>query len=311
MSDTVTARASLRVAVTGATGFIGTHLLGRLRRDGVSVRALTRTSRPSVGEQLTWVDGDLVRGTGIDRLVDGVDAVLHCAGAVRGARPDDFDRINVDGTRRLVDAATRAGVPRLLLVSSLAAREPQLSLYSSSKRRGEDEVKSNRLAWTIIRPPAVYGPGDKELLPLFALMLRGVAVVPGHNGRTSLIYVTDLVDAIAAWVRAPALAGVCLELDDGTPNGYDWTEMIRIATEIRGAGIVRIDVPRAVLGAIGALNLGIGRLLHSTPMLTSGKVRELFHRDWVCRPDAARAALPWSPAIRFAEGLRLSFPQLR
>ena len=311
MSGSVCARAVTRVALTGATGFIGTHLIDRLAADGVAVRALTRSPRASAGDAPTWIDGDLASGAGIERLVDGADTVVHCAGAVRGARQQDFDRINVDGTRRLAEAAARAGVERFLSLSSLAAREPQLSMYSSSKRRGEDAVKSDRYAWTIIRPPAVYGPGDKELLPLFKLMLSGVAIVPGHSGRTSLIYVGDLVDAIVAWVHAPQIHGAILELDDGTPNGYDWTEMIRIATEIRGARIVRINVPRAVLAGVGAANLWFGRLFDGAPMLTSGKVRELFHRDWVCRVDAARASLPWTPAIRFAEGLRLSFASLR
>jgi len=311
MAETVCARAAPRVALTGATGFIGTHLIERLRRDGVAVRALTRSPRASTGGTLTWTDGDLATGAGIERLVEGADTVIHCAGAVRGARQHDFDRINVDGTRRLADAAARAGVERFLSLSSLAAREPQLSMYASSKRRGEDAVKSDRYAWTIIRPPAVYGPGDEELLPLFKLMLNGVAIVPGHSGRTSLLYVTDLADAIVAWLHASPVNGACFELDDGTPNGYDWTELIRIATEIRGARVVRIDVPRAVLGGVGAINLWFGRLFNGTPMLTSGKVRELFHRDWVCRADATRASLPWTPAIRFAEGLRLSFPTLR
>jgi nucleoside-diphosphate-sugar epimerase len=311
MSVAQSALAQPRVAVTGATGFIGTHLIERLKRGGASVRALTRTARASQRDDVAWVKGDLATGVGVERLVDGADMVIHCAGAVRGARPADFDDINVDGTRRLVDAAQRSGVTRLLSVSSLAAREPRLSMYAASKRRGEDIVKNDRLAWTIIRPPAVYGPGDKELLPLFKLMLKGIAVVPGHTGRTSLIYVTDLADAIVAWVRAPTIARVCLEIDDGTPNGYDWSEMIRIATEIRGANVLRIDVPRAMLGGIGAVNLGLGRVFHGTPMLTSGKVRELFHRDWVCRTDAARAALPWTPAIQFAEGLRLSLPKSR
>ncbi len=77
-------------------------------------------------------------------------------------------------------------------------------MYSSSKRRGEAVLQSTSVPWTVFRPPAVYGPGDKELLPLFRLMMQGVAVVPGHAGRTSLIYVTDLVRAMIAWLGAPA-----------------------------------------------------------------------------------------------------------
>jgi nucleoside-diphosphate-sugar epimerase len=241
-------------------------------------------------------------------LVGGCDAVLHCAGVVRGARQEDFDVINVGGTETVARATERAGVKRILLVSSLAAREPTLSMYASSKRRGEAVLQGASVPWTVFRPPAVYGPGDKELLPLFRLMMRGVAVVPGHAGRTSLIYVADLVRAMIAWLAAPLSSGRCFELDDGTPNGYDWSEMIAIATELRGASIRRVNVPQPVLASIGYANLWIGRALHRSPMLTAGKVRELFHRDWVCRTADIREALAWQPEVGFAEGLRLSIP---
>ena len=292
--------------MTGATGFIGTHLLEQLGAEGYPVRALTRASRSSV-DPITWIQGDLADGSGVEELLRGVDAVVHCAGAVRGARAADFDTINVAGTRRIAEAAAAAGVARLLSISSLAAREPQLSMYAASKRRGEDALKSVAIASTIFRPPAVYGPGDKELAPLFRLMLRGVAIVPGHSGRTSLLYVADLVSAVIAWLRAPTLHGDCFELDDGAAGGYDWSEMIRIAQEVRGHRIARINIPRGVLGSIAAANLGLARALPGAPMLTPGKVRELFHRDWVCRTQLIRGALAWQPEVQFAEGLRLTF----
>ena len=295
------------VAVTGATGFIGTHLLDLLARRGILVRALTRSPRPH-DARLTWIVGDLASGNGVEKLVAGATEVLHCAGAVRGARPADFDVVNVVGTRRLAAAAAAAGVERLLSLSSLAAREPQLSMYASSKRRGEDEIEHAGVPWTIFRPPAVYGPGDKELAPLLRMMLHGIAVVPGHPGRTSLIYVTDLVAAIAAWLDAPVVAGRRFELDDGMPGGYDWSDLIRIATELRGARIHRLNVPRRVLAGVGAANLWFGRALHLTPMLTSGKARELFHEDWVCNSRDIQQALGWRPDVKFAEGLRLTFP---
>ncbi len=271
------------------------------------MRALTRARRDPKSA-ITWIAGDLVERRGIDELVDGCDAVLHCAGAVRGARQSDFDVVNVAGTECVVRAAERARVARLLSLSSLAAREPTLSMYASSKRRGEAVLQSASVPWTVFRPPAVYGPGDKELLPLFRLMMRGVAVVPGHAGRTSLIYVADLVRAMVAWLGASVSSGRCFELDDGMPNGYDWSEMIAIATELRGAPIHRVNVPQGVLASVGLANLWIGRAFHLAPMLTAGKVRELFHRDWVCRTQDIREALAWQPEVGFAEGLRLSFP---
>ena len=298
----------LCVAVTGATGFIGAHLLEQLVRDGLVVRALTRIPRVSRNaDRVVWIRGDLTEGRGIDELVDGADAVVHCAGAVRGASAADFDAINVAGTARLARASAVAGVGRLLSISSLAARQPSLSLYASSKQRGEDALASSGVPWTVFRPPAVYGPGDKELVPLFALMLRGIAVVPGHPGRTSLLFVTDLVRAVMAWFGAQEVAGRCFELDDGTPGGYDWSELIGIAQQMRGAHVYRVDIPRRVLAVVGAANLWIGRLLRRAPMLTPGKVRELFHEDWVCATSDIRTALSWQPEVGFAEGLRRTF----
>ena len=106
------------------------------------------------------------------RLVDGADAVVHCAGVVRGADQADFERVNVDGVARLVrSAAEQHPKPRFLLVSSLAAREPGLSQYAASKRKGEAALasESDGMPWAVIRPPAVYGPGDREILAAFPM----------------------------------------------------------------------------------------------------------------------------------------------
>jgi 2-alkyl-3-oxoalkanoate reductase len=299
------------IAVTGATGFIGTHLLSALLQLGYAVRALTRVPRAAShasNDRLTWITGDLADGDGMDELVAGADSVMHCAGAVRGARAADFDAINVFGTRRLVESAARANVDRLLSLSSLAAREPGLSLYASSKRRGENVLSDADIRWTVFRPPAVYGPGDKELAPLFGLMLRGVAVTPGHTGRFSLLYVADLVRAMIAWLETPDVGGRCFELDDGTPGGYDWQQLVAVAAAVRGARVLHWRVPRPVLAAPATVNQWIGQTLHRLPMLTPGKVRELYHGDWVCNSADIRQAINWCPQVRFAEGLRLTFP---
>jgi nucleoside-diphosphate-sugar epimerase len=253
-----------------------------------------------------WIDGDLADGRGIEALLNGADAVVHCAGAVRGARLQDFD-VNVNGTRRIAEAAARYGVGRLLLLSSVAAREPELSMYAASKRAGEEALRTVELDWTIFRPPAVYGPGDVELAPLFGLMLRGVAVTPAHRGRFSLLYVADLVDAILAWLDAAGAGGCCLELDDGVPRGYDWAQIVAIAATVRGGGLLRVPIPRWLLAPPAILNQWLGLWLHRAPMLTPGKVRELFHADWVCHSDAVARVLQWRPQVQFADGLRRTF----
>jgi nucleoside-diphosphate-sugar epimerase len=255
------------------------------------------------------VAGDLSDKQAVTELLNGADTVIHCAGAVRGARAVDFDVTNVLGTQRLAEAAARAGVERLLSLSSLAAREPSLSFYSHSKRMGETVLEQVDVAWTVFRPPAVYGPGDRELAPLFGLMLKGFAVTPMHSGKFSLLYVSDLVAAVLAWLEAADVQRRCFELDDGRDCGYDWDAVVEIAREVlRGRSIVRWRVPRRVLAIPAAVNQAVGRLLHTTPMLTPGKVRELYFPEWVSRTDEARAALNWRAQVDFAAGLRLTFP---
>ena len=132
-------------------------------------------------------------------------AVIHGAGAVRGNSQADFDRVNVAGTAALLGAiSAQTRPPLLLLLSSIVAREPQLSWYAHSKWEGEQMLLQLRdLDRVILRPPAVYGPGDKEMLPIFQWMHRGIALVPGSpEARTSLIHVSDLVDAIIACLRS-------------------------------------------------------------------------------------------------------------
>jgi nucleoside-diphosphate-sugar epimerase len=146
-------------------------------------------------------EGDVTNPQALQRLVADCDAVVHGAGAVRGNSQADFDRVNVAGTAAVLAAVrAQARPPRLLLVSSLAAREPQLSWYAHSKREGETLLeRTSGLDWIILRPPAVYGPGDREMLPIFQSMRRGIALVPGSpEARTSLVHVEDLVAAILA-----------------------------------------------------------------------------------------------------------------
>ena len=131
-----------------------------------------------------WVQGDLRDSRALEALVAGTHAVVHCAGTVRGARRSDFDSVNAEGAGRIAAAAARlVPAPRLLLMSSLAARMPELSDYAASKWRGENAVKAaaKDLRWTILRPPAVFGPGDRELAPLFRCIARGFAPVPAHK----------------------------------------------------------------------------------------------------------------------------------
>ena len=171
------------IAVTGATGFVGQSLLAEASRQGVEVRALTRRAQePRTGVQ--WVRGDLSHAPALDRLMRGAEAVIHVAGVVNAPDVAGFEAGNVTGTLEAVHAAARAGVPRFVHVSSLSARQPQLSAYGASKRRGEKIVAASGLDWTIVRPPAVFGPRDTEMFELFRAAKWGVVPVP-QQGRAS------------------------------------------------------------------------------------------------------------------------------
>jgi nucleoside-diphosphate-sugar epimerase len=301
---------SRTIALTGATGFIGKTLAHRLASTGWQIRALVRPSSQGLLQveiAIEWIKGDLDDPDSLRRLVNGADAIVHCAGAVRGASQVYFNRVNVDGVARLVQAATQQHqLPRFLLMSSLAAREPHVSPYASSKRQGEEALVggSGEMDWTAFRPPAVYGPGDKELLPLFRWIGRGIApILGGVNAKFSLLYVEDLAEAVVKWLDSGKGKRQCLELHDGRPGGYTWGEVIETVARLYRKKPFRLRVPKAILRFLARLNLTTAQLLGYAPMLTPGKVRELTHHNWVCDNDAVSHEIGWFPRISLEEGL--------
>jgi nucleoside-diphosphate-sugar epimerase len=197
--------------------------------------------------------------------------------------------------------------PRLLLISSLAAREPHLSHYAASKRQGEKVLaaQSHQLSWTIYRPCAVYGPGDREILPVFKWMAKGIAPVLGSgNGRFSLIYVKDLAEAVVKWLSHDCCPSGTYELHDGHPGGYSWHDVIDTVKHLRNNAVVSLKIPLVLVKLVAAFNLLAARTIGYAPMLTPGKVCELSHPDWVCDNAALNSATGWSPQILLPEGLQ-------
>lgn len=299
------------IAITGATGFVGGVLLNRLASMDWHVRALVRPAsvhkRP--GQSATeWVSGDLEDTNSLRRLVAGVDAVVHCAGAVRGASLKNFECVNVEGVTRMVSAArSERPAPRFLLISSLAAREPHLSHYAASKRKGEDTLVSNagRMPWVIFRPSAIYGPGDQEMLPLFRWMCRGMAPVIGSPGkRISLLYVEDMADAIVHFLERGTCCGRTYEVHDGHAGGYSWDDIVDALARVNGRSIRRIRIPASIVRVAASINLAAARVSRCAPMLTPGKVRELTHPDWVGDNSALTRDVSWIPQVTLDEGLK-------
>jgi nucleoside-diphosphate-sugar epimerase len=302
---------SRTIALTGATGFIGSVLARRLIEAGYKVQALVRptSNRNQLsGFGIQWIEGSLKDIKSLRSLVHKAETVVHCAGTVRGNSQKQFNRVNVEGVADLVHAAVEQHpMPRFLLISSLAARQPQLSFYAASKRLGEERLAAGAgdMFWTAFRPSAVYGPGDREMLPLFRWIGRGIAPVPGSkDARFSLLHVDDLVDAVRLWLAHGRQNKAVFEIHDGHPHGYSWEEVISTTAQLYARRVMQVKVPLWLLKSLATLNLMAARTLGYKAMLSPGKVRELRHPDWVCDNAPLSREIGWKPGIGLKEGLR-------
>jgi len=299
------------VFITGATGFIGRRLASALLQRGFRVRAVIRPGKvsddrlPSACEQ---VPADLADADALAAAVAGCSAVVYCAGSVRGRSAADFDAANVAGVRAMLEALQRSdGAPPLLLISSLAASRPGLSDYSRSKREGEMALHGKpELPWTILQPPAVYGPGDREMMPVLKMARRGLLAHAGPaDQRLSLLHVDDLAEAVVCWLSNP---GACLHqtyaIDDGTPGGYGWAD---IGAAVSKDGFRLLAVPRFLLQGAARLNMLLSALLGYAPMLSPGKVRELVQPEWLCDNTAFTRATGWRPRLNLQRGAQKLF----
>jgi uncharacterized protein YbjT (DUF2867 family) len=288
------------LAVTGGTGFIGQHVLRHAIAAGFPIRALTRKPQhPRPGVE--WVQGSLEDEPSLDRLVAGSDVVLHIAGALNAHSRELFETANVAGTLAVVEAARAEGIKRFIHISSLSAREPQLSAYGASKARSEGIVSSAPLDWTIIRPPAVYGIGDTEMLELFRMARRGLVALP-PKGRLSLIAVDDLVRLLLVLATLRDEEPATYEPDDGHAGGFSHNELAQALGQAVGRKrVASFALPRRALMTISRIE----RLLRGEgAKLTADRVGYFCHPDWVCRPDLQPPAAIWRPELGLEQGLR-------
>ena len=290
--------AHLKLAVTGGTGFVGTRLIELALEAGHSVRALARRPQP-VRPGVTWVAGSLGDAESLSELANGADAVIHVAGVINAPDRAGFEAGNVTGTSSMLAAAERAGVPRFVHVSSLAAREPTLSAYGASKAGSEALVAASSIPCAIVRPPAVYGPGDKETLELFRMAKRGFVLLP-PDGRLSLIHVDDLARLLLALADPKAPKGLLIEPDDGRHGGWTHKAFGKALGLALGRRVAAVSTPRRIL------NLGarIDRILRrDKAKLTADRVAYFCHPDWMVDPGRGAPARLWKPQIETVEGL--------
>ncbi len=301
------------VAVTGATGFVGGHLLDALLAAGQPVRVLVRNRSKfrHSSDQLEIVEGDLDDLAALETLTAGSGTVIHCAGAIAALNRNGFFRVNAVGAENVARAAANAGVDKFVLVSSLAAREPNLSSYGASKLAGEKTVSGifakDRLA--IVRPPAVYGPGDRATLPLIKALTQKRAILPGRaDQKISLLFVKDLADLLVGLAGEGSFSSGVLEIDDGHPGGYSFADIVSLAGKAQGREIALTLLPRAVVAAAGLGAAFASKISRRAMVLSPEKVRELYHPDWVAGGANVKG---WKPKIKFDQGFGLTLSWYR
>jgi len=290
----------MHIAVTGGTGFVGRVLLDMSASAGHQVSALTRRPQlPAAG--VSWFDGDLASASALEQLVAGADVVIHLAGTVSAIDRAQFTVGNVAGTRAALETASAAGVGRFIFVSTLAAREPRLSSYGASKAEAEKLVRESPLPWTIVRPPAVYGPGDREMFELFRAATWGVVPMP-RRGSASLIHVADLARLLLVLAEAnDEVTGQTFEPDDGRPGGWPHAELGAEIGRAVGRTVRVAGLPGVVLQmAARADTLVRGKRAKLTP----DRAGYMSHPDWVVSPAAAVPGALWHPRIPTPKGLR-------
>ena len=311
-----------RVLVTGGTGFVGGHLVRRLCGEGVGLRCLVRDRRRASAGGLpgeTLMEGCLEDRASLERAAKGVDLVVHLAGAISALRAADYFRSNAEGTRNLLSAVLRSAPGATLVhVSSITAAGPSpdgegtalppdrcqpCSLYGESKRRGELAVVDSpgEFRWLILRPPLVYGPGDRATRLLFRQALAPLTPVPWTDRPLSLIHVRDLVQAIVQAGSCPSSRAI-LPLEG--PDRLTIHALPRAIAAACGRRARLVPLPLFGVRGLALLADATARLRRRPGLFSRDKVREIAAAGWVADPNPARELLGFHPEIPTSQGLR-------
>jgi nucleoside-diphosphate-sugar epimerase len=315
-------RKPMKALITGANGFIGSHLAEKLVQMGYDVSCLARNT-----SNLTWLDGlnvKIVRGDFSDKdsLTDctsNMDYVFHLAGLTKTNCSQEFYSVNTEGTRSLIETATANSpeLKRFVYLSSLSAVGPKLnsdmtcedqepgpvSDYGKSKLRGEKAVMqySDRLPVSVLRPSVVYGPRDRELFLMFKFARKGIMPYWG-SGHTSVIYIDDMINAILLAAHNENAIGETFHISDG--GFYSNDEVIDAIASSLDVRVHKVKLPRAMLPAVGYLGDGISKLMDKKSMINRDKVKELRHSEWVCNITKAKSSLGFAPQVGIKEGIK-------
>ena len=309
----------MRVLVTGATGFVGSHLAEALRRRGDDMTVLARSASKAAALAplgVRVVPGDLHDRRALEQAAEAQDVVYHVAGVVAARSEADFMVANRDGTRNLVEVVGRVGAGRLVLVSSMAAAGPTIkgrplrgdeaprpvTAYGRSKLAAEQAVTAAAFPWTIVRPPMVYGPRDQEVLKVFRLARLGVAPVLGDGSQElSAVHGADLAEALIAAGTTAAAAGRTYYACH--PEVFTGADMARAVGRAMGRTPAVIRVPATIGRGVLMLTEAAARLTGHTTILTTDKANEFFQPAWTGDPTPLMRDTGWQAAHDLRSGL--------
>lgn len=321
----------MRALVTGATGFIGSHLVEALLQKGVQVRCLVRKT-----SDLSWlkslpiegVHGDCNDKASLGEAVKGVDQVFHLAGVTKAIEEKTYFEVNALGTENLIHACLENN-PRLkifIYLSSQAAAGPcqnggkkkesdlcePVSAYGHSKRMGEEFAlaHSHEIPLLILRPSAVYGPRDRDIYAFFKLLTKRIKpCLSGQDQHISLCYVQDIIQAILLAAEAQESSGELFFLSDG--HDYRLEEIGDIFAQAMGITPVCIRLPEWMIFGIASFSEYLSKLSGKPPLLNKGKVEEMIQKNWVCDITKAKILLGFEPQFKLLQGAKLTFEWYR
>ncbi len=311
--------------VTGASGFVGSHIVDGLLRKGVRVRCLLRSTssrRWLEGKPVEYVAGDVRDPAGLDDAVRGAQWVVHAAGLTHARTADEFFEANARGTENILAAALRAGqaIQRFIYISSQAAAGPSgdghpiaedraprpVSPYGKSKLDGESLVMgaAGRIPVVTIRPPTIYGPREQALYKYFRSVGHHVRPGLGKIRRFSVVYAADHASAVWAALTQDRAVGEIYFV--GGPDITDYEEMGAAIVRAMGTWAIRVPIPWIALQAGALVGEVVGALTRRAPFFSRQKFREITAGEWIVSSAKIRAQLGWAPEVSLEEGVRLT-----